>query len=55
MESAETRFRVQSDYAPAGDQPKAIEALVRGHRGRAQRTRPCSGSPAPARPSPWPT
>jgi excinuclease ABC subunit B len=30
MESAETRFRVQSDYAPAGDQPKAIESLVKG-------------------------
>ena len=28
----EGRFRLQADWDPAGDQPEAIESLVRGFR-----------------------
>ena len=44
---------IKSDFAPKGDQPQAIAELVDGV-SRHDRTRCCSASPAPARPSPWP-
>ena len=47
------RFRVVSEFEPKGDQPQAIEELVKGVRARSA-TRCCSASPARARPSPWP-
>ena len=47
-------FQLFRPYPPAGDQPEAIEGLVEGIRdGLASRR--CSASPAPARPSRWPT
>ncbi len=30
--SASQKFEIQSEYSPAGDQPQAIESLVRGIR-----------------------
>ena len=49
------RFKLVSDYQPAGDQPTAIAELVAGGDARtASATRCCSASPARARPSPWP-
>ena len=45
---------MQTEYQPAGDQPTAIAELVAGVARRANATRCCSASPAPARPSPWP-
>ena len=30
MQSEQKRFILHSDYAPTGDQPQAIEALVKG-------------------------
>jgi excinuclease ABC subunit B len=47
------RFKLVSDYEPAGDQPTAIAELVAGLKGR-KTTRCCWASPARARPSPWP-
>ena len=48
-------FKIVSDFRPTGDQPEAIEQLVEGLDARATSTRRCSASPAPARPSRWPT
>jgi excinuclease ABC subunit B len=47
------RFKLVSDYEPAGDQPTAIRELVAGLEGPST-SRCCWASPAPARPSPWP-
>ena len=46
-------FRVVSEYEPKGDQPQAIEELVKGVL-TTKATRCCSASPARERPSPWP-
>jgi len=47
------RFEVVSDFEPAGDQPKAIEALSRGVL-EGLRFQPCWASPAAARRLRWP-
>ena len=47
------KFELVSEYAPAGDQPKAIEQLIDGLRRRQDRSRCCSARPAPARRSRW--
>ena len=47
------RFKVVSEYEPAGDQPTAITELVRGVRPRSA-IRCCWASPVRARRSPWP-
>ena len=32
MQNAQNRFKLHSEYKPTGDQPQAIEALVKGFR-----------------------
>ena len=46
------RFRVVSEFEPEGDQPGAIDELVKGIE-RKSATRCCSASPGRAKPSPW--
>ena len=53
-EEVSGRFELVSEFEPQGDQPRAIEELVRGIARRACPTRRCSGSPARASPSRWP-
>jgi excinuclease ABC subunit B len=48
-------LKIVSDFEPRGDQPTAIAELVQGINEMPSATRCCSASPAPARPSPWPT
>ena len=57
-------FKLHSDYQPTGDQPQAIEKLVKGFRegnqfqtlvGVTGSFRRWWASPAPERPSPWRT
>ena len=45
-------FKLHSEYQPTGDQPQAIEKLVRGFK-EGNSLRLCLVSPAPVRPSPW--
>lgn len=46
-------FERHSEYQPTGDQPQAIEALVKGFKeGRQFQT--LLGAQVPARPLPWP-
>jgi hypothetical protein len=50
----EGEFKLVADFAPSGDQPAAIDALVDGlNRGHKHQT-PLSVTGRP-RPSPWPT
>ena len=46
------KFKLVSEYQPAGDQPTAIKELVRASRPMSA-TRCCWVSPAAARPTPW--
>ena len=53
------RFKLVSEYQPAGDQPRAITELADGLRAKDQPARPnairfCWALPVRARPSPWP-
>ena len=48
------KFKVVSDFEPAGDQPQAIAAPGRGRRTGATASRRCSASPARARAPPSP-
>ncbi len=46
------KFKLVSPYTPKGDQPTAIEELVKGAN-EGERCRCSWASPAPARPTPW--
>ena len=45
-------FELVSQYKPTGDQPQAIERLVKGSR-KAISSRRCLASPVPVRHLPW--
>ena len=47
-------FKLHSEYQPTGDQPQAIEKLVKGFK-EGNSSRLCWVSQAPVRPSPWRT
>ena len=46
-------FELHAPYTPTGDQPQAIEKLVRGLQ-LGLRSKPFWASLAPEKPSPWP-
>ena len=46
-------FKLHSEFKPTGDQPQAIEALVKGFK-EGNQCETLLGVTGPARPSPWP-
>ena len=54
MQNEQKVFELHSEYAPTGDQPQAIEALVEGLQGGQSIRDACWELPGPARPLPWP-
>ena len=52
--SSEQQFHLVSSFEPCGSQPQAIEKLNSGLKSGREVSKPCWGSQAPERPTPWP-
>ena len=52
MQNEQKIFKLHSEYAPTGDQPQAIEALVKGFQ-EGNQFQTLLGLRVPERPLPW--
>jgi hypothetical protein len=52
VQNKQNIFKLHSEYSPTGDQPQAIEKLVKGFR-EGNQCQTLLGVQAPARPLPW--